>query len=43
MTDQKAGQTDTVVDIDQNKAPAEESAPAEEKMPVEKKESNAFK
>jgi len=39
MTDQKAGQTDTVVDIDQSKAPAEESVPVEEKMPVEKKAS----
>jgi len=39
MTDQKAGQTDTVVDIDQSKAPAEESVPVDEKMPVEKKAS----
>ena len=39
MTDQKAGQTDTVVDIDQSKAPAEESVPVEEQMPVEKKAS----
>ena len=39
MTDQKADQTDTVVDIDQSKAPAEESVPVEEQMPVEKKAS----
>ena len=36
MTDQKADQTDTLVDLDQNKAPAEESVPVEEKMPLEK-------
>lgn len=39
MTDQKADQTDTLVDLDQNKAPAEESVPVEEKMPLEKKAS----
>jgi polyphosphate kinase 2 (PPK2 family) len=35
MTDQKADQTDVVVDIDQNKDPVEEA----KKMPVEKKAS----
>ena len=39
MTDQKAGQTDTVIDIDKNMAPAEEDAPGEKKMPLEKKAS----
>ena len=39
MTDQKAGQPDTVIDIDKNMAPAEEDAPVEKKMPLEKKAS----
>jgi len=39
MTDQKAGQTDSVVDIDQNKTPAAAEVSAEKKMPLEKKAS----